>query len=83
VEQPSQSFSAKWVEQAFMPAVSYYKIPALAAEVHLTIPHRGTTTESTYFVTANVLERRTLFHVEKIASLFIAELQNREKISTA
>jgi putative transposase len=37
----------------------------------LTIPHRGTTTESTYFVTANVLERRTLFHVEKIASLFI------------
>jgi putative transposase len=37
----------------------------------LTIPHRGTTTESTYFVTANVLERRTLFHVHKIASLFI------------
>ncbi|HEY3767632.1 MAG TPA: transposase [Candidatus Angelobacter sp.] len=37
----------------------------------MTIPHRGTTTESTYFVTANVLERRTLFHVEKIASLFI------------
>jgi REP-associated tyrosine transposase len=37
----------------------------------LTIPHRGTTTESTYFVTANVLERKTLFHVEKIASLFV------------
>ena len=37
----------------------------------MAIPHRGTTSESTYFVTANVLERRTLFHVEKIVSLFI------------
>jgi putative transposase len=46
----------------------------------LTIPHRGTTTESTYFVTANVLERKTLFHVEKIASLFIeVMLQYRTK----
>ena len=31
------------------------------------IPHRGTTTESTYFVTANVLQKRSLFQVEKIA----------------
>jgi putative transposase len=46
----------------------------------LTIPHPGTTTESTYFITANVLERRTLFHVEKIASLFIeVMLQYRTK----
>ena len=37
----------------------------------MTIPHRGHTTESTYFVTANVLERRCLFHVDKIARLFI------------
>ena len=37
----------------------------------MTIPYRGITTESTYFITANVLERRTLFHVEKIAALFI------------
>jgi hypothetical protein len=37
----------------------------------MTIPHRGRTSESTYFVTANVLERRRLFHVEKIARLFI------------
>ena len=42
----------------------------------MTIPHRGVTTESTYFVTANVLERHTLFHVEKIASLFIEVLLN-------
>jgi putative transposase len=40
----------------------------------LTIPHRGTTTESTYFVTANVLQRKTLFQVEKIALLFIQVL---------
>lgn len=37
----------------------------------MTIPHRGITTESTYFITANVLERKTLFHVHKIAALFI------------
>lgn len=40
----------------------------------MTIPHRGATTESTYFVTANVLEKRSLFQVEKIALLFIETL---------
>ena len=40
----------------------------------MTIPHRGTTTESTYFVTANVDPRRDLFQVEKIARLFIEVL---------
>jgi putative transposase len=40
----------------------------------LAIPHRGATTESTYFVTANVLEKRSLFQVEKIARLFIEVL---------
>jgi hypothetical protein len=40
----------------------------------LTIPHRGTTTESTYFVTANVFQRKSLFQVEKIARLFIEVL---------
>jgi putative transposase len=47
---------------------------ALAAEVTMTIPHRGQTSESTYFVTANVLGRKCLFHVEKIARLFIENL---------
>jgi putative transposase len=42
----------------------------------LTIPHRGTTTESTYFVTANVFQRKSLFQVEKIARLFIEILLN-------
>jgi putative transposase len=40
----------------------------------LTIPHRGTTSESTYFVTTNVEPRRDLFQVEKIARLFIEVL---------
>jgi len=40
----------------------------------LTIPHRGTTTESTYFVTANVFQKKSLFRVEKIACLFIEVL---------
>jgi putative transposase len=42
----------------------------------LTIPHRGRTTESTYFVTANVLQRKSLFQVEKIARLFIEVLMD-------
>jgi len=40
----------------------------------VTIPHRGTTSESSYFVTANVFERKSLFQVEKIARLFIEVL---------
>jgi putative transposase len=37
----------------------------------LTIPHRGVTSESTYFITANVLQKRSLFQLDKIARLFI------------
>ena len=40
------------------------------------IPYRGTTTESTYFVTSNVSQKRSLFQVEKIARLFIEVLQH-------
>jgi putative transposase len=40
----------------------------------LTIPHRGATSESTYFVTANVLEKKSLFQVDKIARLFVEVL---------
>ena len=42
----------------------------------MTIPHRGTTSESTYFVTANVEPRRNLFQVEKVARLFIEVLRS-------
>jgi len=42
----------------------------------LTIPHRGTTSDSTYFVTTNVLEKKSLFQVEKIALLFVEVLLN-------
>ena len=42
----------------------------------MTIPYRGATTESTYFVTANVFERKSLFQVDKIARLFIEILLN-------
>ena len=37
----------------------------------MAIPYRGRTTESTYFVTANVLKKNSLFRVQKIARLFI------------
>jgi putative transposase len=40
----------------------------------LTIPYRGETSESTYFVTANVLDRKSLFQVDKIARLFLEVL---------
>ena len=42
----------------------------------MSIPYRGVTTESTYFVTANVLGRKSLFQVDKIARLFIEVLLN-------
>ena len=42
----------------------------------MTIPHRGLTSESTYFITANVLERKGLFRVDKIARLFLEVLFN-------
>jgi putative transposase len=37
----------------------------------LGIPYRGTTSESTYFITANVLMKMSLFQANKIARLFI------------
>jgi hypothetical protein len=40
----------------------------------LGIPYRGKTTQSTYFVTGNVLQKRSLLQVEKIARLFIEVL---------
>jgi putative transposase len=45
----------------------------------LTIPHRGKTSDSTYFVTANVLEKKSLFQVEKIAHLFLQILFDYKK----
>jgi putative transposase len=42
----------------------------------LSIPHRGVTSESTYFVSANVSQKRSLFQVDKIARLFIEILLN-------
>jgi len=55
------------VERAFRSALKLLELPA-SAEVNLmSVPHRGVTTESTYFVTANVCEKRSLFQVEKIA----------------
>jgi putative transposase len=40
----------------------------------MAIPYRGITSESTYFVTANVFEKRSFFQVEKAALLFLEVL---------
>lgn len=40
----------------------------------MTIPHRGRTSQSTYFVTANTFQKKKLFHVEKSAHLFLEVL---------
>jgi putative transposase len=46
----------------------------------LTIPHRGRTSDATYFVTANVFGKKSLFQVEKIAHLFLEILfEHRNK----
>lgn len=40
----------------------------------MTIPHRGQTSQSTYFITANVAQKRSLLQTERSAGLFIAVL---------
>ena len=42
----------------------------------MTIPHRGLTGESTYFITGNVFERKSLFRVDKAVRLFVEVLLN-------
>lgn len=46
----------------------------------MTIPYRGRTSDATYFVTANVFDKKSLFQVEKIALLFLEILfDHRDK----
>jgi putative transposase len=60
------------VEQAFRPAESWsLKARALAPEEPMTIPHRGHTSESTYFITSNVSEKKSLLQTERSAGLLI------------
>ena len=44
---------------------------ALATGVEMTIPYRGKTSESTYFITGNTFQKKKLFQVEKNALLFL------------
>ena len=63
------------VEQAFRPADwDGKKVAALAAEVLMTIPHRGWTSDSTYYITASVWEKKRLFQLPAAAELFIEVL---------
>ena len=53
---------------------------ALATGVEMTIPYRGKTSESTYFITANTFQKKKLFQVEKNARLFLDVMYHyREK----
>ena len=45
----------------------------------MTIPHRGKTSQSTYFITANVAERKSLLQTERSAGLFIDVLYHYRK----
>jgi putative transposase len=47
---------------------------ALAAEVLMTIPHRGWTSDSTYFITASVWGKKRLFQAPTAAELFVEVL---------
>lgn len=44
---------------------------ALAAEVDMAIPHRGWTSNSTYFVTASCYEKQRLLQSDRMAQLFL------------
>jgi len=59
------------VEQAFRPALRHTQNPrALAPEVHVTIPYRGTTRHDTYFVTASAFQKQSLLQSDRMAGLF-------------
>ena len=48
----------------------------------MSIPYRGTTGDSTYFVTASTFQKKALFQSERMATLFIEtllEYRNQEK----
>ncbi len=47
----------------------------------MTIPFRGTTRESTYFITASNFERRSLLQSDRMAGLFIEVLLHYQKQS--
>ena len=42
----------------------------------MTIPHRGRTSESTYFVTTSTWEKKNILQSERMAGLLIDVLQN-------
>ena len=52
------------------------KKAALAAEVLMTIPHRGLTTDSTYFVPSSVWGKKRLFQAPPAADLFLDVLSH-------
>src|ERR1022692_1972391 len=55
---------------------------ASAHEVHMTIPHRGTTGDGTYFITASTFEKQCLLQSERMARLLLDVLfhyQNQGK----
>jgi len=59
------------VEQAFRPALRHTQNPrALAPEVHVTIPYRGTTRHDAYFVTASAFQKQSLLQSDRMAGLF-------------
>jgi putative transposase len=60
------------VAQGFSPAIwDGRKLAALAAEVHMAIPHRGWTSNSTYFITASVIDKKFLLQSDRMAELFL------------
>ena len=54
---------------------------ASAAEVHMTIPYRGTTRQDTYFITASNFEKQSLLQSDRMAGLFVDVLFHYQKQS--
>jgi putative transposase len=63
------------VEQAFRPASIESRLKApLGAEVTVTIPHRGDTSKSTYFITASTYQKKQILQSQRMAELFLETL---------
>ena len=69
------------MEQAFRPAFRPEGERLQPLRYFVTIPHRGTTGDGTYFVTASTWEKQGLLQSERMAKLFIDVLFHYQKQS--
>ncbi len=68
---PQRASAAIGWSRPFRPAIRHTLSWALAPEVPMTIPYRGSTGNGTYFITASTFEKKCILQSERMAGLLI------------